>query len=145
MLFKKSWDPLYSNVFECPVKLACFTKYCLRKWKCVRWMEKFFNIMANWNNCTVSYFFDTKVFSLLDLKKSVYFLLIFTNLLFGLPIYINWSSFSNERNTLFGKLFRWIVNKEKKSLGFCFCFHCYLHVWKEWDKIKTDRWDAHKE
>ena len=39
-------------------------------------MEKSFNIMANWNNCTVSYFFDTKVFSLFDLKKSVYFLLI---------------------------------------------------------------------
>ena len=93
-------------------------------------MEKFFNIIA------VSCSLDNKVFSLLDIKKLVIFLIIFSNLFFDFLTYINWSNFSNEWNALFGKFFLWIFDNEIKwkkfyFISFCFCFYCCLTVYEK--------------
>ena len=79
-------------------------------------------------------FFNTDVFSLLDMKNSVNFLLIFTKLFLDFLTYINWSNFSKEWNMLFRILFSWIFKNEIKRkklylVNFWFCCHYFLNVY----------------
>ena len=89
-----------------------------------------------------SCFFDTELFSLLNMKKSVNFLLIFTKLFLISQHTLAEVNFDmNEihySESCFVKFLK--INLKKKNsylISFCFCFHYCLNVWKSETKRKT--------